>query len=73
LWAAPLLAGALALAVGLPTWVLAARDLAGMRAGAMDPAGEADTRRARSLGAAAPLVGLGWVACCALLPLMPGK
>jgi hypothetical protein len=71
-WALPLLVGVLALALGLPTWLLAARDLARMGAGAMDPAGEADARRARDVGAATTLLGLYWVACCALLPLVRG-
>jgi hypothetical protein len=68
-WAVPLLTGMFALAVGLPTLVLATHDLARMRAGAMDRAGEADTRHARDLGATAALVGLAWVALWAPLPL----
>jgi hypothetical protein len=47
-----------AVALGLPTWVLAGRDLAGMRTGSIDPSGELETRFARERAAQGWLAGL---------------
>ena len=64
--AVPLLVGVLPLPLGVLTWALAARDLARIRAGVMDPAGAVQTNAARQLGLAAMAIG----AAFALLALL---
>jgi hypothetical protein len=57
-----------ALPLGVAVWVMARRDLAGMRLGLVDPGGEADTRQARRDAICGvilpfltgPVVALGW-------------
>jgi hypothetical protein len=64
--AVPLLVGVLPFPLGVLTWALAARDLARIRAGFMDPAGSVQTNAARQLGLAAMAIG----AAFALLTLL---
>jgi hypothetical protein len=73
-WALPLLVGVLALAVGLPTWVLAAHDLARMRAGAMDPASEADASPGPGRRRHAARLDPGiWTSMAGTVTLSPGQ
>jgi hypothetical protein len=59
----------LGLPVGVTALLLAQRDLAMMRKGLMDPAGEEETRRARGDAVEGALVSLGLLAIFSLLLL----